>query len=1830
MPLGRPFTLIGSRNRAHLHLLSSTVSRNHACIISTDTGLYLRDLASRTGVLVEGRKAKDVDLHDGDAVQIGSFRFRFSDPAGATRLGITPKAVAAMLEMDGSTLTPIDSRTLLIGRRPACDISLPEASVSNTHALIFEINGQRFIRDLGSRTGTLVNGKPVHHQELEFGDEIRIGETEFRYVSAAAPRRQPVELAAEDLAPSEDEEPIGLAFDDRGSADEAEIESIPEAEEHELLPVNPEDLPEEEPLGVARTAPPEELAPPRLGEAADLHEEPIDFEIAGSQLDLQKKLVEHSRLVAEPQDSPTHAVTASQEVLQPVEDLGLDFWNDDAEAAAKGAAPAAAPDEAPAVPAEPDVTDSSQIAVDPEPVAPVQEPAEESYSIPPASEPAPEVLTADEVDVSPPQPVSEEAAPAEPEALKAPAPLASQTEEVPSPAPEQPAVQGDLPSASIDAVDLSVVDFGQESQAVADASPPAWTEEAAEPTAESKPLLDLDAELAPPPGVSGAPSSESASPPESEVKPGKKPKAPRRRRPRKKKGELVTTEAQDVVPAVPMEPDASHDVAAPASDVAIVASEADLPEVIPTSEPTPDSAQELGDALEAAAPPPATTSQLTAPDELTDTAFERVVQEFTGAELGPIVENPVEAEAAAPAPEATDASKEPAEVETSTDVHPAPDAQATIPDEGLSSEQPTAIAELDPMVSPPTFAFDAAAIVEETATDPQSSLDPSLDEVIELDSGALLEAEEVPPAGAIIPGDSPATPNEPPPQDVPASQPPSIDPFFGMSRDMGSFVGGIPLALKEQPLRLPEEAHASPLPPPPAHSTSELEDEFPTLPDEQSGSLPGGPVSATIAEAEPQPSQDSLSASQPPTAPHELAGMDDLPDLDALDIEEKLTFSEDAEPVPALDTLLTDDSEPLELFDETAQKLDEMPEALEPIEDVGGALAEEKAPEPEPPPPLPPEQVRRPASPFAGVPLAGAPPRPKVTPPPPPRTSPLRSFTQSPFDASPEDASAPAEGVPPFAGERPPNRGRITSFEGLAMPPVREADVFSNSAFSGLDDVFFSAPSRDVPPIPSGKRQAGAMPPPGSGGMASQAAPVNDNSAPGAMPGAPGGKQRDRKREAIPPNRQALRGAQPGASRPLAQPAPPPAQTDQPKRVPWWKRVRTLLPIMFVFLFGAWAGIYFGLPPRHVVEGVLRFEGLENLDTFGRKARADSMRKLLRRPEVRLAAAAYARNAGMTPGFLDDPAILEQLSEPSGQANQAHSEFDDSRRALLLFRPTVEPDGDRIRMKAVLGQLYGEDGAQRDRAASAQHTLQEAQSRVAGLEQQRAAEDLLLKRLSDDVTAVGGAAAADVLAAKVSVQTLEQQDQQLRVAWQKAIADLGQRKAELEKAQTAPPSDAQAAPQADAELARLKARHDSLERQLQAAQTASGGNAAQAAEAFEAAFARFEEQLATLDAPADNVALTAYLESARSARDEVRQILRRTQSDAQALGQIRRDADQQAPDPAASDGPLHDLLEARNAYAHRYEAAAGSGLAEDALKIRGVLDDLDQKIDARRQALKTGGSAAAQPAQESIAQLERDRRRDPQRISERLKRVEQAAPPPQAIPEGARAAVAELGRRVSGALAAVDRYAAALAAPDDTAAQTASALRSQLADVQAQLEQRRKALADAAAAELDQRQRQQRQSTVAVAQKAVASAMNAEAAAAAAYTNNRKLLSAARDLTEEKGRAAELMQNLQVAREELNQQKQSAGATATVLPPDDNSVLITYAQDRRVTYLAWTSLVIVLFFGILMWAASSQSAPAPVPFANAVAVAHDVPGHRAEAFERSDEVIDDDQQPLIA
>ncbi|MEM9453529.1 MAG: response regulator [Myxococcota bacterium] len=64
-----------------------------------------------------------------------------------------------------------------LGRGKDCDAIISDVGISRRHALVgLDDNEQYYVRDLGSRNGTRVNGSPVDHSPLEYGDEISLGE----------------------------------------------------------------------------------------------------------------------------------------------------------------------------------------------------------------------------------------------------------------------------------------------------------------------------------------------------------------------------------------------------------------------------------------------------------------------------------------------------------------------------------------------------------------------------------------------------------------------------------------------------------------------------------------------------------------------------------------------------------------------------------------------------------------------------------------------------------------------------------------------------------------------------------------------------------------------------------------------------------------------------------------------------------------------------------------------------------------------------------------------------------------------------------------------------------------------------------------------------------------------------------------------------------------------------------------------------------------------------------------------------------------------------------------------------------------------------------------------------------------------------------------------------------------------------------------------------------------------------------------------------------------------------------------------------------------------
>ena len=90
--------------------------------------------------------------------------------------------IAAITGKLEDTVISMNDGPVVIGRQAGATLKIGNASVSRRHAVI-EKEGDRFvIADLGSRNGTFVNDVPVRRRELQHGDRVRIGESQFFFL----------------------------------------------------------------------------------------------------------------------------------------------------------------------------------------------------------------------------------------------------------------------------------------------------------------------------------------------------------------------------------------------------------------------------------------------------------------------------------------------------------------------------------------------------------------------------------------------------------------------------------------------------------------------------------------------------------------------------------------------------------------------------------------------------------------------------------------------------------------------------------------------------------------------------------------------------------------------------------------------------------------------------------------------------------------------------------------------------------------------------------------------------------------------------------------------------------------------------------------------------------------------------------------------------------------------------------------------------------------------------------------------------------------------------------------------------------------------------------------------------------------------------------------------------------------------------------------------------------------------------------------------------------------------------------------------------------------
>lgn len=187
--VGQSYAVLGRAPQASIRLDDPSVSQCHAYLQLVDGVPYCIDLGSRTGVLWDDGGRGRGWIHPGQTVRIGIFDVQIIGTGDASHAApgeferLEPGASDApqMVTLDVHSPTGPSGRftlelpVTLIGRHPACSLRFLDEGTAYFQGTIVKTRGGIWCVDILSRTGTVVNGRPVRIAQLRDGDLIELG-----------------------------------------------------------------------------------------------------------------------------------------------------------------------------------------------------------------------------------------------------------------------------------------------------------------------------------------------------------------------------------------------------------------------------------------------------------------------------------------------------------------------------------------------------------------------------------------------------------------------------------------------------------------------------------------------------------------------------------------------------------------------------------------------------------------------------------------------------------------------------------------------------------------------------------------------------------------------------------------------------------------------------------------------------------------------------------------------------------------------------------------------------------------------------------------------------------------------------------------------------------------------------------------------------------------------------------------------------------------------------------------------------------------------------------------------------------------------------------------------------------------------------------------------------------------------------------------------------------------------------------------------------------------------------------------------------------------------
>lgn len=215
--LARTHTVLG-RGQVEIQLNDPTVSGSHASIEYVGTDVYIVDMQSSNGTMVNGEKVEKSILNNMDEIQLGGTKIFVSivrdvyghydqkkeglfedeeahefDPNAMTKPmrpmpnPDLPKDIKAGLIViegpDAGQKFRITHMSTILGRAEYADFQIKDEAISRRHCQVL-IKNKEFIgvKDLASTNATFLNDRHVSAVQLKNNDIITIGGSKIRFV----------------------------------------------------------------------------------------------------------------------------------------------------------------------------------------------------------------------------------------------------------------------------------------------------------------------------------------------------------------------------------------------------------------------------------------------------------------------------------------------------------------------------------------------------------------------------------------------------------------------------------------------------------------------------------------------------------------------------------------------------------------------------------------------------------------------------------------------------------------------------------------------------------------------------------------------------------------------------------------------------------------------------------------------------------------------------------------------------------------------------------------------------------------------------------------------------------------------------------------------------------------------------------------------------------------------------------------------------------------------------------------------------------------------------------------------------------------------------------------------------------------------------------------------------------------------------------------------------------------------------------------------------------------------------------------------------------------